>query len=303
MKVLVTGGTGFVGKNLQKVKPEWYYIGAEKIDLISPYSFFDYVEVMRPDAIVHLAAHVGGIKANNDYPERFFYENTMMNLNVVSSAVELSIPRVLSSLSVCAFPDTVKKYPFNEEDLHNGPPNGTNISYGYSKRSLYVHMNACRRQYNFNYSTFSPSNIFGPHDNYNPQTSHFVPALVKKMYDAKDGDTIEFWGTGKPIRQFMYVEDLVRIIPILLEKHNTDLPLIIAPYEKLSIKDMIDAMIEIANKDVKIKFNSKLDGQLRRDGDNSKFIELCGDFDFTPFKGGLRKTYEWYGRQNKLENV
>jgi len=299
MKVLVTGGSGFVGKSLQKVKPDWIYVSSDDIFLLNQQRTFDYLERLKPDAIVHLAARVGGIKANNEQPERFFFENATMNLNVLSSAVELGIPRILSAISVCAFPDVVDYYPFEESNLHDGAPTETNLAYGYSKRLLVVHSNACRKQYGLNYSTFAPSNLYGPDDNFDLDSSHFVPAMIKKIYEAKDGDTVEFWGTGNPLRQQLYIEDLAKIIPILLEKHNTEIPLIVSPYENLSIKEMIDIFLEVTNCDVKIEFNNKLDGQFRKDGSNKKLTKLIGDFEFTSFKDGVKKTYNWYVKENE----
>ena len=299
MKVLVTGGSGFVGRSLQKVKPEWIYISSANVFLLSQQSTFDYLEMTKPDAIIHLAATVGGIKVNNEYPERFFYENVTMNMNVISSAVELKIPRVLSAISVCAFPDVVEHYPFEESDLHDGAPAETNLSYGYSKRLLVVHSNACRKQYGFNYSTFAPSNLYGPGDDFDFETSHFVSAMIRKVYEAKDGDTIEFWGSGNPLRQQLYVEDVAKIIPMILEEHNSNLPLIVAPYENLRIKEMVDILLEVTNRDVKITFNGELDGQFRKDGSNSELTKLIGDFDFTSFKEGVKKTYDWYVKENE----
>jgi GDP-L-fucose synthase len=299
MKVLVTGGTGFVGQSLQKVKPDWIYVGSNDIFLLNQQQTFDYIERLKPDMIVHLAATVGGIKVNNEYPERFFYENVTMNMNVISSAVELKIPRVLSAISVCAFPDVVEHYPFEESDLHDGAPAETNLSYGYSKRLLVVHSNACRKQYGFNYSTFAPSNLYGPGDDFDFETSHFVSAMIRKVYEAKDGDTIEFWGSGNPLRQQLYVDDLAKIIPLLLEKHNTNIPLIVAPYENLSIKEMINMLLEVTNRDVKITFNGNLDGQFRKDGNNQQLMKLIGDFEFTSFRDGVKKTYDWYVKENE----
>lgn len=293
MKVLVTGGHGFVGRHLQKVRPDWIYINSQDVDLTVTNNVYNYLSMVQPDAIIHLAAVVGGIKANDTYPESFFYQNSMMNLNVLSCATVLKIPRVLSSLSTCAWPDYVDKYPFDEYDLHKGAPAETNISYGFSKRALHVHSNACRKQYGFDYSTFAPSNLYGPGDNFDLDTSHFIAAMIRKI-DAVDGGRVEFWGSGKPLRQQLYVEDLAKIIPMLLEKYNDDLPLIVAPNENLSIKEMIDIFLDIVNKDVEVVFNNKLDGQYRKDGDNSELLHTIGDFEFTSFKDGVKKTYEWY---------
>ena len=123
--------------------------------------------------------------------------------------------------------------------------------------------------------------------------------MIRKVYEAKDGDTIVFWGTGNPLRQQLYVEDVAKIIPILLEKHNTDLPLIVAPNENLRIKEMVAILLEVTNRDVKITFNGELDGQFRKDGNNQQLMKLIGDFEFTSFRDGVKKTYDWYVKENE----
>ena len=298
MRVLVTGGSGFVGKRLQRVKPNWIYVSSKDYDLVSPEECRKMYEDIRPDAVVHLAGKVGGIKANDLRPAEFYYINTMINTNIIHQAYKCNIRRVLASLSTCTFPDVVEHYPLTEEDIFEGPPAATNISYGYSKRSLYIQINAYRKQFGVNYSTFCPSNIYGPGDNFDLTTSHFVPALVRKFSEARDGDVLEFWGTGKPLRQQLYVDDLVRIIPLLLEKHSTDIPLIVAPNENISISEMIEIFHKNVKKDIKIEYNNKLDGQYRKDGSNKKLLEIIGDFEFIKFKDGVVKTYDWY-KKNK----
>ena len=294
MKVLITGGSGFVGKNLKEIKPDWIYVGSEDYDLLDLEETINLLEEHKPDAIIHLAARVGGIKANVGHPAKFLYENVMINANVVRAAEEVGVKRFLGSLSTCAFPDNLRNYPYKEYNIHDGAPAETNLSYGYSKRLLMIHCNAIRKQYGYDYSTFSPSNLYGPHDNFEPETSHFVGAMIRRVAEAKPGDTLEFYGTGVPLRQELFVEDLVKIIPILLEKHHTESPIIVAPNENLTIKKMVEVMLEISDKNLKIKWNGKLDGQYRKDGSNWKLFNLIGDFDFTPFEVGLKKTYDWY---------
>ena len=201
---------------------------------------------------------------------------------------------MLATLSTCVFPDVVDEYPFHEEDLLGGPPASANLSYGYAKRLLWVHIKSMREQHGVNYSCFSPPNLYGPEDNFDLETSHFVPASIKKIHEAGEGSEVEFWGTGKPLRQQLYVDDLCRAIPILLEKHHTDSPLIVAPTENLSIKEMAYICRSIIGREVTFTFNGSLNGQFRKDGSNEKFKELAPDFEFTSFKEGIKKTYEWY---------
>ena len=221
MNVLVTGGSGFLGQSLKKVYPSWTYLSSKECDLLKQKQTFEYFQDNKPTTVLHLAARVGGIKDNMNKQAEFYYQNTIINTNVLEASRLAGTERVLSSLSTCAFPDRLWHYPFEEEDLFAGPPAVTNFSYGMTKRTLHVQSLAYRQQYRLNYSTFSPSNIYGPGDHFGQESSHFVAALVHKIAEAKDGENLKFWGNGLPLRQQLYVEDLCNIIPILLEKANT----------------------------------------------------------------------------------
>ena len=291
-KVLVTGGTGFLGKNLQIYKPEWIYAGTKTLDLLDYKNTENYLKYHKPDAIVHLAARVGGIKENSENQADFFYKNVAINTNLLEAAKNCKIKRVLSSLSTCAFPDKLQKYPFSEEDLYLGPPAITNFSYGYTKRMLQVSSIAYRKQYNLNYSTFAPTNIFGPHDHFGKQSSHFVAAILYKAKRAKPNAQIELWGTGKPLRQQLFVKDLCSIIPELLEIHDTQTPVIVAPNENTSILSISKMVNQISGKNLKFYFNGKLDGQYRKDGRNTRFKNLMPEFKFTPLQKALKLTYD-----------
>lgn len=293
-KVLVTGGSGFVGKNLQEVKPNWTYLSSKDCDLTDKDAVRELFEYHKPDAIVHLAGRVGGIKDNAANQATFFYLNTLINTNVIHQAHLAGVDRVLSSLSTCAFPDEVRSYPFSEIDFMSGPPAVTNLSYGMTKRMLHVASMSYRKQFGRNYSTFCPSNIYGPHDDFESEKSHFVPAMIRKIANADDGDTLEFWGTGRPLRQQMYVGDLAKLIPILLDWHWSTSPLIVAPHENYEIREIIKICLQVLEKDVNISFNGELGGQFRKDGSNEALLELVEGFEFTKLKDGLLKTYEWY---------
>jgi len=292
MKVIVTGGTGFVGTRLQQIRPDWIYIGSNDVDLLNQHQTYSYISKEKPDAVIHLAALVGGIKDNADRPAEFFEHNAIVNMNVVDACRRAGVPRLLAALSTCAFPNEVSSYPFDESNFLDGPPAETNMAYGFTKRMLWVHINSLRKQYGLDYSCFSPSNLYGPGDNFDLETSHFVAAAVRKIDEAKD--EVEFWGTGKPLRQQLYVEDLCRAVPLLLDRHHGPEPLIVAPSENLSIESMVTTISSIIGKEVSITFNGNLDGQYRKDGSNTKFLELCPNFRFTPFEQGIKKTYLWY---------
>ena len=292
--VLVTGGSGFLGKRLKLIKPNWTYISSRDCDLTDKNKVNQLFNDTKPDAIVHLAARVGGIKDNIENQADFFYLNTMINTNVVHEAHIANVDRILSSLSTCAFPENISAFPFDEESFFAGAPTSTNFSYGMTKRMLHVSSISYRNQYGRNYSTFCPSNIYGPEDHFNKEASHFVAALVHKVSSALDGTTIILWGTGMPMRQQLYIDDLCKIIPILLEKHNSDVPLIVSPHQNLTIKEISQSLIKQIDKCVKIEFNGKMDGQFRKDGSNLRLLELLGDFNFTSFDDGIKQTYQWY---------
>lgn len=292
MKVLVTGGSGFLGSRLKIIKPDWIYLSSRDLNLLDLDKVICILEKEKPDAVIHLAAKVGGIKYNAENPADFYSENCRMNLNVVEACKLTKVPRLLAALSTCAFPDVVKDYPFKEEDLLYGPPSETNLPYGYTKRSMFVHINAVRKQHGLNYSCFCPSNLYGPGDDFNLETSHFVSSAIRKIKESNN--SCEFWGTGKPMRQQLYVDDLARAIPLLLEKHNTSIPIIVAPEENLTIEHMINVIKNVMDKDLKITFNGKLDGQFRKDGSNERFIKMFPHFKFTSFYDGIKETIKWY---------
>lgn len=293
-KVCVTGGSGFVGRNLKKIMPNWTYMSSADCDLTDYRQTEEYFRKANPSAILHLAARVGGIKENNENQADFYFQNVSMNTNVLQAAHVCGIDRVLSSLSTCAFPDKLESYPFSEKDFYSGPPVETNFSYGMSKRMLHVASYAYRKQYGRNYSTFCPSNLYGPEDHFGKESSHFVASLVHKASSANIGQKIELWGTGSPLRQQLYIQDLCILLPVLLEIHNTDLPLIVAPSENLSILEMARILNSQINKEISFYFNGSLDGQFRKDGINDALMDLLGNFKFTKFEDGIRKTYQWY---------
>lgn len=292
--MLVLGGSGFVGRRLNFQRPHWNYISSADCDLKDPGATRELFEDIKPKAVIHLAGRVGGIKDNATHQAEYYYENVMINTNVVHQAYLSGIGRLLASLSTCAYPDNMETYPFSEEDFLCGPPAYTNFSYGYAKRMLHIQCQAYRKQYGVNYSTFCPTNIYGSGDHFGSSSSHFVAALITKIAKAKDGDTIELWGTGTPLRQQLYVDDLCEIIPMLLEKHNSDEPLIVAPNENLSIKEMTRILLSQVHKNIETVYNNKLNGQFRKDGNNKRLKEIIGNYHFTTFQEGVLKTYDDY---------
>ena len=292
-RVLVLGGTGLVGKALQKHKPNWEYFGSTMGDLRNFKEVIEMLKFVKPDAVINLAGKVGGIRQNIMRQGEFLYDNCMIGMNVLEACRQAKVGRLLTALSTCAWPDKLKSYPMTESDLHSGPPTPTNISYGYSKRLLHVASCAYRDQYDLNYSTFAPSNIYGPGDNFDELTSHFIPACIRKFHRSSSGK-VELWGTGKPKRQQLFVDDLAKAIPIILKRHNTDAPLIVAPDENLSISEMAEVVKLVTGSCAEIEYNNQMEGQQRKDGCNEMFKSIAKDFKFTPFKRGIEITYEWF---------
>lgn len=302
MNVIVTGGSGFLGRRLRISQPHWTYLSSVDCDLAIEGEFTKVLQRYNPDVVLHLAAKVGGIKDNVEKQAEYYNLNTRINLNVLHESYIFGVPRLLAALSTCAFPNKIDNFPYDEEDFFNGPPTITNFSYGMSKRHLHTGCVAYRKQYGVNYSTFCPSNLYGPGDHFGKEDSHFVASLVHKYVNACDNETIELWGTGTPLRQQLYVDDMCEIIPMLLEKHNTEAPLIVAPTENLSIREMSQMLATtISDKKVDFSFNGKLDGQYRKDGNNARFQEMVGKYEFTSFCEGILKTYNWYTDTTKEE--
>lgn len=299
MRVVVTGGTGFVGHRLQLTCPEWRYVSSRDYDLSDAEQCRALMNDHKPDAVIHLAARTGGIKESANHQAEFFYNNVITGAHLMHEAFKAGVKRMLITLSTCAWPDIVENYPFTEEDLFAGRPAETNIGYGEAKRALYVQALTYRKQYGMDYSCFCPSNLYGPGDTFDPDRSHFVSALVRKVADAAPRSSLEMWGTGKPLRQQLFVDDACRAIPLLLEKHHSDNPIIVAPDENLSVAEMCEMLISQVDKDLRVVWNNKFDGQFRKDGSNGKLRALLGNFEFTPFRVGVKQTYDWYVKEGR----
>jgi len=256
-------------------------------------------EKYKPQKVIHLAARVGGIKDNMDHPADFFYQNIMMNTLVVHYAYKYKVKRLIGVLSNCAYPDVAKHYPLKEEQLHDGLPQATNFAYAYSKRALDVQITSYNQQYSCNFFSVMPCNIYGPHDNFDENQSHFVPALIRKIHEIKEKNekTLNLLGSGKPLRQYLFSEDCAKILLKLLEEYKDNDPVNIAPKsENLPIAEIAEIALDALDlNDVHIKFdNSFPDGQFRKDLDIEKLLGIIGDFKFTPLSEGIKKTFEWY---------
>tara|TARA_R110002012_G_scaffold212168_1_gene383170 strand:- start:122 stop:1024 length:903 start_codon:yes stop_codon:yes gene_type:complete len=295
-RILVTGGSGLVGKHLQDILPDAIYISSKDYDLTDLQQVRDMMNEEKPTSVIHLAARVGGIVDNINHPVDYLEENVLMNTNVLKACHEFDVEKVIAILSTCVYPDVVDIYPMKEEDLFNGPPTPTNFSYGFAKRCMAAHIDSYRKQYDKKWSYLIPCNLYGEYDKYEEHHSHFVSALIRKIYEAKD--SIELWGTGKPLRQFMYGGDLARVIKYMI---NNDIvgSFNVAPEWVHSINDLAEIGKKACLKDkLVVNYdNTKPDGQFRKDVDSSKLLSALKDFEFTPLKEGIKKVYDNFSKR------
>ena len=294
--ILVTGGSGLVGQHLKDIMPDATYIGSKDCDLTDVTQVDALMDFFRPKIVVHLAARVGGIVDNINHPVEYLEENIMMNNNVLKKCHEYKVDKLISILSTCIYPDVVDTYPLKEEDLFNGPPPPDNFSYAMSKRCMATHIDSYVKQYKKKWCYLIPCNLYGEHDKYEEHHSHFVSALIKKIYEATD--TVEIWGTGKPLRQFMHAEDLARVIVYMIENDIVD-NFNVAPNYVYSIEEMTKIGMESCGKgDLEIVYDStKPDGQYRKDVDSSKLISVMEGFEFISLEEGIKRVYDNFSQR------
>lgn len=299
-RVCVTGGTGFlgsfVGERLRDCGAEVFAVGTADYDLTSGAEVERMFDATRPSLLIHLAATVGGIGANRENPGSFFYENLMMGVLTMEAARRRGVEKFVSIGTVCAYPKFTP-IPFHEDDLWNGYPEETNAPYGLAKKMLLVQGQAYRQQYGFNSIFLLPVNLYGPRDNFDPNSSHVIPALIKKCLDAKDAgdDHIVVWGTGSASREFLFVEDAAEAIVLAAEHYESDLPVNIGAGFEITIKDLVGKIAQATAFGGEIRWDAeKPDGQPRRCLDVSRAREAFGFTARTRFDEGLMRTVAWY---------
>ena len=290
-KVLVTGGYGMVGSAMEsQIK-----LSRETCDLTNPKQTEKLFQLIKPDGVIHCAGKVGGIGGNSNYKGEYFYDNLMINTNVIEAARKAGVKNLVAFLSTCVFPDKVK-YPLTVDQIQLGEPHSSNYPYAYAKRMADVQIRAYREQYGINYTSIIPSNIYGPNDNFNLDHGHVMPMLIHKLYLAKKNKTdFTVWGSGKPLREFIYSKDIAKIAEWALFNYEETDPLIISGDEEVSIKDLVGLLVDEFKFKGKVIFDkTKPDGQLRKPSDNSKIKELIPDFEYTPFEQGIKETVNWF---------
>ena len=292
--ILVTGGTGMVGSALKSFMPSAHFTSTSQCDLRNPSETEHLFAHYRPEQVIHLAARVGGIKANMENLGAFYYDNIMINTNVLEASRKHKVKKVVSLLSTCVYPDNVS-YPLTEEQIHAGDPHESNFSYAYAKRMLDVQSRAYRKQYGCNFVTAVPNNLFGENDNFDLEDSHVIPAMIRKIYNAGLNDEdVYLWGDGSPLREFTYSKDLASILMLLLKEYDGEYPINIGCSKEYSIKEVAEMVAEIMRFDGEIIWQTEMPcGQHRKPSNNSKFKSICG-IHYTDFEKALRNTCKWF---------
>jgi GDP-L-fucose synthase len=301
-KIVVTGGRGFLGRFVvEKLLKERgcdniFVPRSKEYDLVEKENVRKLYRNTQPNIVIHLASVVGGIGANRENPGRFFYDNLMMGAQLIEEGRNYGIEKFVCIGTICAYPKFAP-IPFREEDLWNGYPEETNAPYGIAKKALLVQLQAYRQQYGFKGIYLLPVNLYGPFDNFDPKTSHVIPALIKKCFDAiKEGEEeIVVWGTGKATREFLYVEDCAEGIVLAAERYDDSEPVNLGAGFEISIKDLVAKIIELTGFRGKVVWDTtKPDGQPRRMLDTGRAEKYFGFKAKTNFNEGLKRTVKWY---------
>jgi GDP-L-fucose synthase len=303
----VTGGAGFLGTHLIKElrtrgATDIFIPKIEDYDLVDPAAINRMLADSNPDVIIHLAAHVGGIGANREHPAEFFYDNLMMGVQLMHQAYLSGVEKFVAIGTVCAYPKFTP-VPFKEDDLWDGYPEETNAPYGLAKKMLLVQSQAYREQYGFNSIFLLPVNLYGPGDNFDPRSSHVIPALIRKCIEARESgsDHIVVWGDGSPTREFIYVKDAARGIALATECYNESLPVNLGSGFEISIKDLAEKIARMTGFEGDLVWDtSKPNGQPRRALDTSRAREKFGFEAQTDFDEGLQQTIDWYLKTSEV---
>ncbi len=291
MGIMVTGGSGLVGSTINAdVK-----LSSKDADLRNWNETISIFEKYKPKEVIHCAGKVGGVGSNMNYKGEFFYDNIMINTNVLEACRITGVKKVVSFLSTCIFPDDIE-YPLTEKKIHIGEPHNSNYAYAYAKRMLDIQSRAYKEQYGVNYTCVIPTNIYGPDDNFNLENGHVLPALIHKCYLAKKNNTdFVIWGSGKPLREFIYSEDVGRLTEWVLHNYEEEEPIIFSTSDEISIGNVAEMVVYYMGFKGKLIFDDeKPDGQFRKPSDNSKLKSYLPDFKFTPIEKGIEKSVNWF---------
>ncbi len=305
-RIVVTGGAGFVGQHLCReldgYRPAELFVPRSRdYDLRNPEACRDLMRDARPEVVIHLAAVVGGIGANRANPGRFFYDNAIMGVQLMEEARLAGVAKFIALGTICSYPKHTP-VPFKEEDLWAGYPEETNAPYGLAKKMLLVQAQAYRQQYGFNAVTLLPVNLYGPGDNFDPQTSHVIPALIRKAVEARESGRrhIEVWGTGSASREFLFVRDVAEGIALAADRYDKPDPVNLGSGREVTIRELVATVCELCGFRGEVRWDaSKPDGQPRRCLDTSRARQEFGFEARTGFREGLAETVAWFEAQRR----
>tara|TARA_R110000824_G_scaffold331078_1_gene517841 strand:+ start:18319 stop:19248 length:930 start_codon:yes stop_codon:yes gene_type:complete len=300
-RILVTGGSGMVGYALREMLPEAVYLSSKDGDLRDQKITNDIFERYQPEIVIHMAGKVGGVKANMTYLGDFFYDNIMINTNVLEACRKFKIEKVLSMLSTCVYPDETT-YPLVEEQIHNGMPHHTNYAYACAKRMLDIQSRAYRDQHGCNFITVIPNNLFGINDNFDLENSHVLPAIIRKIYEGKKfNKEVVLWGDGTPLREFTYSSDMAKLILFLIENYDEPEPINVGNTKEYSIKEVAEIIASIYDyRDTIVWDTSKPPGQFRKPSSNKKLLDLgWSQKNYTDLYIALEKVCKWFEKEYK----
>ena len=307
--VMVTGGAGFLGTHIvARLEAQGYAVFVPRRatdDLTVPATVERLFEQVKPDIVYHLAAEVGGIGANRANPGRYWYANLTMGTHVLEQSRVHEVEKLVIAGTICSYPKHTP-VPFEEKELWNGYPEETNAPYGVAKKALLVGAQAYREQYGLNAVYLLPVNLYGPRDNFDLETSHVIPALIRKMLEAKQADepTVTLWGDGSPTREFLYVDDCAEALVLAGERYNGVDPVNLGTGVEIAIKELAELLAEHTGFEGEIIWDtSKPNGQPRRQLDTSRATDYFGFTASTSFSDGLRQTVEWYVRERALAPI
>lgn len=314
-RVIVTGGAGFLGSFVvnklwrrgvaEVIVPRRKDYDLRNVNAIRQLLRDTSTQSGLVDMVIHLAANVGGIGANRARPAEFFYDNLMMGVQLIHESWQAGVPKFIATGTICAYPKFAP-IPFQEEELWNGYPEETNAPYGLAKKMMLVQSQTYREQYGYNSIFLLPVNLYGPRDNFDLETSHVIPALVRKCIEAREQNHNEIvaWGDGSATREFLYVEDAAEGLLLAAEHYNDSQPVNLGSSYEISIRELLQTIVRLTGFQGKIVWDTtKPNGQPRRKLDTSKAKELFGFESQTPFEEGLRRTIEWYAKESQKRQV
>ena len=309
INILLTGGSGLVGEAVwrEMVFSELFDINKAVRTSTADTDLREWLEVEnlfennKPDYVIHCAGKVGGLGGNMNYKGEFFYDNIMINTNVIEACRLWKVKKLVCFLSTCIFPDKVE-YPLTENKIHLGEPHNSNYPYAYAKRMVDIQLRAYREQYGLNYVSIIPTNIYGPYDNFNLENGHVIPSLIHKCYIAKKTNTpFKIWGSGKPLREFIFSKDVGKLTGWVLKNYDDSEPIILSTSEEISIEHVVSLIVKCVGFTGKVVWEKdKPDGQFRKPSSNAKLLSHLPDFEFTGLEKGIEETVNWFNANYKV---